>query len=762
MSLLGSYLLNELSMDKFHKRGKDIYLTTIKNSTASKPKACEANLIFQINYKDYPEVEKFTNVKKYNEGEIKLTYNDVAFSPAGIVVDSTFFDVFDFKLKSGNRATVLHDADAIIFSLNLARKMFGNEDPVGKFVTITAKQQKVYTVKGVLDPIPTNSSMTFDFIIPNHSMKYNRLGGNFVLVNNSFNKAYFEEKIEKAKNTGPNRESYKDGEAGIFPLSNLYFEGNNIDTVGIISKHGDKKNINVLVAIITVIFIISLLNFSNLQIININSSFKNIGICKISGAGRKDIFIQKFTQILVLFFISVVTTTPAFYLVLPYFNQIAWVNLSPGLWQIILFNVLILVLLIAGAMIYPVISYCFIPVTDNLKNYAPTPIKLVGRRVLATWQLALSFVLLIASIVVVRQLNLMLNKDLGFNSANIIYTQLFYEPNFSGTKEERIKLNEEFKNNFQFVKSELDVQGAIKNYSLGRSPIEPTEMSWKLKDGDKDYSTQKTLTVTPEYAKLLDLKVLEGRFFDRSIDENNCRKVLINESAKKYWGITDISRQQILNKAWERDDRYEIIGVVKDFYFEHLSVSTDPLIMLNFEDKDKFLIQFEDGSTQAGLQIVKQLFEKNNPGEKFSYSFLSDDIQAMYLKEKRLSKICILFTMIGFTISAIGLFAISYYDTRRRTKEIGVRKVNGAKVSEVMTLLNKDFIRWVAIAFIIATPIAWFAMHKWLENFAYKTTLSWWIFVLSGLLALGIALLTVSWQSWKAATRNPVEALRYE
>ena len=175
-----------------------------------------------------------------------------------------------------------------------------------------------------------------------------------------------------------------------------------------------------------------------------------------------------------------------------------------------------------------------------------------------------------------------------------------------------------------------------------------------------------------------------------------------------------------------------------------------------------FLIEFEPEAIQAGLQFAEQLFNEVNPGETFQYTFLSDEVEALYQKEKRLSQIYIIFTIIAFLISATGLFAISLYDTRKRTKEIGIRKVNGAKVSEILAMLNKDFLKWVVIAFVIAIPFAYYAMNKWLENFAYKTGLSWWIFALAGLLTLGIALITVSWQSWRAATRNPVEALRYE
>lgn len=757
ISLLFAYIHNELSMDDFHHHEKDIYLLTLNDSPESNPEITDAPAYFRFNSKDYPEIESLTTIKKYREGEIKFTYKENSFSPAGIVADSAFFDVFDFPLQVGDKATILHDPDAIIFTPSTAKKIFGDENPIGKFVTITAKSEKVYTVKGILEPIPSNSSITFDFIIPDHSRNYSRMGGNFILANNNFNEAEFSEKI---KDIGHYRDRYKESIVGIFPFAKMYFEGNNIDTIGIISKHGDRKNINVLLAIIAVIFIISLLNFSNLQIININFSIKNIGINKITGAGSRHIFLQKLSEILLLIFISSIAVTLAFNISLPYFNKIARVTLSPELWQIFLVNMTILVLLIIGAMVYPSIVYYKLPVSKSLKNQVFMPNKLAGRKVLTTLQFTLSFVLLIASIIVVKQLNLMLDKDLGFNSKNIISTQLFHEPNYSGTREEQMKQYQNYQNNFQFVKNELASQSSVKSFSLGRSPIQPFEMSWKLNSGEKEYTTEKSLTVSPEYANLLGLQILEGRFFNREMDQDRCKKVVINEAAKKYWGITDISTQQVKSSSW---GDYNIIGIVKDFNFEHLSVRPQPLVILFFENMDdNFLIRFEDGATQAGLQFVQQLFDRYNQGETFNYSFLSDDIQALYSKEKRLSEIYILFTVIAYLISAIGLFAVSLYDTRRRIKEIGVRKVNGAKISEVMALLNKDLVRWVLIAFIIATPIAWYAMQKWLENFAYKTNLSWWIFALAGALALGIALLTVSFQSWKAATKNPVEALRYE
>ncbi|WP_297094834.1 ABC transporter permease [uncultured Draconibacterium sp.] len=762
ISLLFTYVHNELTMDDFHKREKDIYMVTYKDAPESKPEVWEASLFFDFEYAKYPEVEAYVTLKKYQKGEIKFTYNESSFSPAGMVADSTFFEVFDFELARGDKENVMHDPEALIFSKEFARKVFGDEDPIGKNVVVTTHNQKLYTVKGILADIPSNSSMEFDFLIPDHSMRYSRMGGDFILAGNGFNKADFAEKLNQV---GQQNERYKDGISDVIAFNKMYFNNAGVDTIGVVSKHGDKKSIQVLWAIMGVIFLISLLNFSNLQIININSSVKNIGINKITGAGSRHIFYQKLSEIVLLIFIAAVLITMTFKVVVPYFNQIAGVDLNPSVWQIFVLNVVVLSALILVSMVYPSLVYLKIPITNSLKDQVFGTSKLAGRNVVATVQFALSFVLLIASIVVFRQLDLMLDKDLGFTAENTICTQMFHEPHFDDamTNEEKRQKYDAYQNSFQFVKNELESNSSVKAFSLGHAPIDPFEMSWKLNGGTKDYTTEKSLTVTPEYANLLGLELVEGRFFDRDIDKSRDEKLVINEAAMKYWGITDISTQQILNKSWSRNGGYEIIGVVKDFNFEHLSVRPQPLMILFFEDMEaNFLIQFEEGATQSGLQFVEGLFTKNNPGEAFQYTFLADEIETLYQKEKRLSQIYIIFTIIAFLISATGLFAISLYDTRKRTKEIGVRKVNGAKVSEILALLNKDFLKWVAIAFVIACPIAYYTMYKWLENFAYKTNLSWWIFALAGVMALGIALLTVSWQSWRAATRNPVEALRYE
>jgi putative ABC transport system permease protein len=750
-------------MDNFHQREKDIYVITVQQSPQSQVELMSASRFFDFNFKEYPEIENLTRLQKYNKNRLKFVVGESVYSPEGLIADSSFFKVFDFKLKIGDETTILSEPGAVILTEELAEKMFPKENPIGKNIEVIDRMGHLFTVKGIIESPPSNSSIKFDFILSRRYGGFSMSGADFILADSNFNPHEFSERI---KEIGHSHVQFKQSVSGVVALDDMYFTSGEIGVKSIFSRSGDKRSVRTLIVIIAVIFIISILNFSNLQIIQINSSLRNIGINKITGAGGKHILFQKITEILLLALISAVLVTFVFVLALPYFNKIAGVGLAPGLWRIFILNSFILILMIGFAMVYPSVVFLRFPITKSLKSQVFSETKLAGRKVVSSVQFALTIILLIVSIGIVKQLDFMLNKDLGFKSENIIATKYFDMGRLDGTDKERKKRREVVANNYEYVKNELAANSSVKQYSQGQVPLEPSNHPWKLKGSDRGFSSGNGLAVTPEYVEIIGLELVEGRFFERERDASRAPQVVINEAAKKFWEIGDISKVKMMNKYWSfgpHADGFEIIGVVKNFNCEHLSKTPRPMYLYYMDDIfSNFLIEFEPGTTQAGLQFAEQLFSEVNSGETFQYTFLSDEVEALYQKEKRLSRIYIIFTIIAFLISGTGLFAISLYDTRKRTKEIGIRKVNGAKVSEILAMLNKDFVKWVAIAFVIANPIAYYAMNKWLENFAYKTNLSWWIFALAGLLALGIALLTVSWQSWRAATRNPVEALRYE
>jgi putative ABC transport system permease protein len=762
ISLLFSYVNNELTMNGFHKRLKDIYMIVVQASPGSGYEAIQASLFFKYNYKDYPEVESLVSLQKYRKDEIKVTFEESSFSPEVLIADSTFFSVFDFNLLIGNKKTILTDPKNAIITSDYATRIFGDKDPIGQEIRVTASDMKTYTIRGVVDKLPSNSSITFDFILPRHSGSYNRSGADFLLVNKGFNQEEFVKKIE---NIGHSHPQFKESKVSILSLNDIYFnnKGSNNGYNFIFTRFGDKKNIYVLLVIMSIVFAITALNFSGFQIILINTGLKNIGLSKVMGIRAREQFMQKAVEIMLLILISSTVVTICYVAILPWFDSLVKISLSKSVLEIVALNVTIITALFVLAMFYPSIIILKIPIIDSLKGKVNSGSFLIGQKSIVTIQYALTIASIVASLVIFRQVTLMLNKDLGFDSKNVIMVKMFRRLPFTGSMDESKKRRAEQNKNYQYVLNELSSVSAIANFTQGVSPLTPYIMPWKLKGSEKDYLSQNVLTVNPDYLKLLGLELREGRFFDAQKDQSRALKIVINEEAKKIWEIDNINESRILNKYWSDSSGYEIIGVVKDFNYQHLSVKPQPLYMVYFADVENyFLIKFKDGSTQSGLQDVSKLFKEVNPGEDFSFSFLSDDITALYQKEKRLSQIYFLFTIIALLITAIGIFVIAIYDAQRRNKEIGIRKVYGARIGEIMIMLNRDFVKLVLISIVIACPIAWYALHKWLEDFAYKTELSWWIFVLAGAMAIGIAILTVSWQSWRASGRNPVESLKYE
>jgi len=784
ISLLSSFLINEFTINDFHKREKDIFIPVLKSSAESRWESSQTSMFLKVDYPSYPEVEAMTTLLNYNEGEISLSHKERTVFPQGIVADSSFFKVFNFDLERGDKKTVLSKKDGLLVSEKLALQLFGSEDPIGKKVTIGTYLSSDYLVKGIFKEQPSTSSISFDFLIPNSYFpnQYAKSGTEFLLMNSKFNRNEFTSKI---KDVVKNHPQFTNSIIGVIPFAETYFNEENIDFNSIFSKSGHKKTLFILLFILAVILIISGLNISNLQIINTNVSSKFIVLSVIQGANKRQIVQQKLVEIFYLILISTILVTVIYFSALPIFNEFIGFSLDVSLVSVVAINALTILTLSVSALIFPLLAAIKIPIVKSLKNQAFFINKLTGKRNVLIAQFALTFVLLISSIVVVKQLDLMLNKELGFNSEAVIRTtafrelatpvELFSRQNKNATEKEKQERKQKLENsrtrankqkeNYRYVNDQLAAHSSIESFSQGDSPIKSYTIPWKLKKEGTVYIDQNTLTVQPEHVNVYDFKLVEGRFFDKNKDGAYGNKIVINESAKKYWGLTDINNERILNQFWSDDENngYEIIGVVKDFDYEHLSATTKPLVMVYFDRLEfDYLIRFEKESVANGLQFVQDLFREINPNESFNYSFLSDELTQLYEKEKQLSILYIIFTLLALIISAIGLFTIALYDTNRRVKEIGIRKVNGAKTTEVLSMLTKDFSKHIFKAFLISCPVAYLLMDKWLENFAYKTNMSWWIFLAAGVFILLISLITVSWQSYQAAARNPVESLRAE
>jgi putative ABC transport system permease protein len=515
-----------------------------------------------------------------------------------------------------------------------------------------------------------------------------------------------------------------------------------------ISGNGDITYVLILGIIAIFILLIACINFMNLSTAQSVRRAREIGVRKVAGANKRKIIVQFLGESLLIVFVALAIAVILVELLLPGYNTLIGKQLDVNYHSAGFYIGLIIILLgcslLAGS--HPAFYLSTIKTLDIIKgvinkNHGNAQF----RRALVIFQFTLSILLIICTFIIGNQLRYMQNKKLGFNKDNIGY---FMFPIRPGDPK------------LEALKKELCNNPDIVSVTKGYSPInlEGTSggFNWAGKKAGDDVLFHH-LNTDEDYAKTFQLELKEGRFFSPEFSTDNTA-VVINEKAAEVMGLKN-PVGEALSAPWGA--KLTIIGVLKDFHIQSLRHKIEPLMMQKGESNNLY-VKMKPDHTLATVEFINTTFKSFDPGLPIDFHFLNVDFDNLYQTEQRMSKIFSYFSLLAIIISCLGLIGLSLFMTELRTKEVGIRKVNGAKSLEIFSLLSREYIVWVFISMLIAIPIAYYVMHRWLENFAYKTDLGWWIFALSGLLALGIALLTVSWQSWKAATRNPVEALRYE
>ncbi|MCB0628085.1 MAG: FtsX-like permease family protein [Saprospiraceae bacterium] len=762
IALLVTYLWQELSTDRFHDRSSDIYLTMIQASPTEKTGTLHIKRFMDFDPSRYPGVEKATTVLKYGKDRMVLESGDQRFTGLGLVVDSNFLEVFNFPMLLG-KPTALNSPDAILLTHDFALKKFGNLEVVGKTIEWIGQRNKIYTVAGILADISTNSSIQFDFLVPHHSMYFQGSGGCFLLVNDHFDVRHFEKEITEM---AQEQQYFPDPLVRLAAFKDLYFNRNNWDLDFVVSKHGNLKTLYIMAVIAVLVLIISILNLTNLWALQAMNDRKEILIRKVNGAGKMDLIRYQFGKTIPMLLITFIFSCLIYAYCLPAFNKL--LNTSfPLQWEVVLPVIAgVLLGITLFAEIYPLMLISRPVLEDSISEQFVSSRSSLPRKFIISLQYTFTIVLLISAIVVTRQLKMMLEKDLGFNYTNVIKTKLIYEEPFeflSVSNEERQAIWNQRKAQHQMVMHELESSPFIENFAQGVSPFEYWSfINFKPENAAFDYQPVNVIPLQPGYEEVFGFTLTAGQFFAEDTRIHADRKIIINEAARRLWNIQDIKASRILDKG-RPGEALEIVGVIQDFNYEHLSTAPQALILYpQYDFEDYFFIRLHQDNRTEGLRSVETLFKKINPSQVFEYTFMEEEVSSLYQNEKRLAGTYIILTIVAFLLSGIGLFIVAMHEVEKRTKEIGIRKVNGAKTIQIITLLNRDFIIWVLLAFVIAIPIVYYSMSKWLENFAYRISLSWWIFILAGIVATAIALITVSWQSWRAATRNPVEVLKYE
>jgi len=766
------WVKDEMSYDKYNENASRIVRTKLDYSLMGEDDnaiVCPAPLAAAL-IADFPEVENAVRFRDYGSSTIK--YEDKSFKENRIIfADSTVFDVFTIPFVKGNSKTALVAPKTITISESTAKKYFGDVDPIGKVLKLDNRTD--FEITGVYKDIPSASHFHFDFIASIYT--YNECNQpiwvsfnfiTYVLLKEGVNHKDFESKLPLLV------ENYVAAQMSQFMDMSweeiqkngtwMEFKIQKLADIHLHSHHANEFSVNsdimyiyIFLVIALFILVLACINFTNLSTAKAIARSKEVGMRKIFGIRTiklvRNFLLESFIVVFIAHIIAMILVEVS----LPYFNQLSQKSLSISyLDPSILIGLLALIIitsLFAGS--YPAFYLSSFKPISALKNEVTSGKKKTRfRSILVVGQFVISIVLLTSTLVLNKQMSYIQNKNMGFEKENMIALRNTYL----------------IGNSIESFKSDLLNNSEIKSVSIsGFLPIPNGGRANTVlfKDGMKtpELSSYEVWRLDYDYVSTLGLKIINGRDFSKDFStDSTC--VLINEVAAKSFGWEDPIGQIVGSPTREGGmDNFSVIGIIEDFNFESVHDPIKPLVCFLDRSRGAMSIRLEaKADIRSTLKFIEKKWKEYAPDQPFEYDFFDESLNQMYASEVRLGRILVSFTILAFLVSCLGLFGLALFSTEQRKKEIGIRKVNGASISQTVMLLSYDFTKLVIISFIIACPISYYAVSKWLENFAYRTNVSWWIFAITGLLSYVIAMIAISYQSYRAAAANPVDTLRDE
>ncbi len=773
--LVSGYVFYEKGFDRVFPDNKQIYRVSTDiysgNELSISIPQCERGVAATLKEK-YPQVVAagyltWTNNPQYKIGDEIFSNNHIYHASSG------FLDVFSIALMQGNKSGILTRPYTAVISESTAKKYFGDVNPVGQILFKYPAYE--YTIDGVFKDIPAQAHFKAEVLLSFHDdmhlpppakAQWGETGFyTYLKLDEDADVKQVESAINNIVSENKKIQFEKSN------ISHLY----HLQPLNDIHLYSDMKNeleTNSRAQYVTLIFIIGFLilcasgfNYIQFAFSRLIHSAPKTGIRKINGATRSEILWESLSESLIIHFFAVFLSLVAGWMLIPVMKNLFGIFLKPvfssPVFLATLFSIISISIIVSG--IIPALMINRFDSLELLKlRYKPVSKGLSFRQVIVVAQFVIIIAIVAGIAGVNKQVKFLVDKDKGFDVKNTLVIKV--PANLRKTSQ-RI-------NNLQAFEEELLSNSAILGFSS--SNVVPGDLSaynFNFTETLSGKGGKAALIVADEnFIKNYSIPLLAGTNFrgkGTSSQNNSC---IINRAGLQYLGFQNpdeaIGRKiKMEDESGMQKFEVSVVGVAENVDFSNAKESHKPMVLINWTENmiwGNYSVKIASADFASVLPFIKEKFNTTFPNYPFEYLIVEDYYNRQFDKEIQLVKIFRLFIVVAIFISVINLFSIAWLISLARVKEIGIRKVNGAKISEILTMLNKDFVKWVIIAFVIATPIAWFAMKKWLENFAYKTSLSWWIFALAGLLALGIALLTVSWQSWRASTRNPVEALRYE
>ena len=758
--LIFLWVEDEKSFDRFHEKGENLYIvaTHIKYGNRTSTSSGTPPAIGPALKNEYPEI---VNSARFCNGPHALyfAYEDKKFREEVEAVDPSFLRMFSFPLVLGNPETALDDPHSLVMSEEMATKYFGRDDPLGQ--TLRVNNTYDFTVTGVVRNAPHNSILQFDYLVPIAFLEelwsfpelldrwYDLSFTTFVELEDNVSPEVFSSKITDRINKEFPKSDVK---PFLWSFTKIYLYG--LGTGG-----GRILRVRMLSMVALFVLVIACVNFMNLTTARSGVRVKEIGMRKVTGAQRIDIVKQFFGESVLLSFLSLCLGMTLVLLLLPAFSALTGkslsLNLSGNPLLILgLLGIAVITGLLAGS--YPALMMsAFQPVKIMRGSVGTGSKKSTLRKVLVVFQFVVTITLIIRTVVVYDQLDYMRNKDLGFNKDHLVYMPV------SGSLKEQ----------YGAAKQELLKVPGVSSVSLtSRTPLlfGSSGSNWEWEGKSEDMNPHiRYFCCDYDFTETFEVEMASGQFFSEEITKGGSiqsGQVVINQQFAEVIGKENPVGMRLSKGGWQA----KIIGVVKDFNYWPLYHRSGPLIIFHKSYNDEphryrfIFARVRSENISQTIAGIKSVYETFNPEFPFIYRFLDEDYANLYDSEERTASVVKYFSLLAILVSCLGLFGLASFLAEQRTKEIGIRKVLGSSVQGIIVLLSKEFIKWVVLANIIAWPIAWVMSKAWLQNFAYRTSIEAWIFLFAGARAVGIAVLTVSFQSVKAATSNPVDCLRYE
>jgi putative ABC transport system permease protein len=749
--LLFLYVFQELSYDRFNENSNNIYRLCQEEHPYQAPGAAK------LAADNLPEIKNYARILPRDN--ILVQFDEQKYKEDKVAwVDAELFEIFSFEFIHGNVQNSLQQPGTAVLTEKTARKYFGNENAIGKIFNVGSEYD--YTVVGVIEDIPQNSHFTFDIFLTladgnkmfSEGWMDNWGWNNFLVyfeMQDQFSKPDLEAKIAELMKDNNN----DDGILNLFTLQNLVdIHLYSSHFLGDIQPQNSITYVLIFSAIGLLILLIASFNYVNLFTANATTRVTEIGIRKTFGASRKQLAMQYISESMLVFFISFCISLILVWFSLPLFNELAGKALSFS----ILSNPNILLSLV-GLMLITSLLAGWYP-AFVLSSYSPTKViksfkSGVGsgfqiKKILVGAQFTIVIVLIASSLIMFRQISFLQDKDLGFDKEAVLTTIFDFGDEAKYNTLKHALLQQSFVSN-------VSVASRIPSGTLGNQ-------SYVLPEGQEESILIPYVHVNFDYFRTLGIKPIKGRLFSDQFKTDANESIILNKAAVALMGLEGDPVGQTVKCSWPPSNR-KVVGIIDDIHFESLYNKVKPAVFLiEYPQAYHLIVKVKPSYIANSKNALTEICQSIYPDEVIEFTFLDQILEQRYQKDYTTFQMMGFFAALAIFLASMGLLGMTSFMMTSRTKEIGIRKVNGAKVSEIMQMLNISFVKWMVISFVIATPIAYFSMNSWLENFAYKAELSWWVFGLAGLISLIIVLLAVSSLSYRAARRNPIEALRYE